>query len=354
MKQRLATLGDVAKEANVSQQTVSRVLNTPDRVSPRTRTKVMKAMNGLNYVPNRSAQLLAGKMLPALGLITASLQFHAPSQIASAVKSHAAAVGFQVTIAMLQASDKDTLQAALNEFRAQRVGSVIVSMPVEAEVAEQLVADNADIHCLFLDVPPESRVSHLGFDHRDGTRLSVSHLFALGHRHFALLAGPENAISARLRLQSWREALLHFNITSVSVAHGDWSAHQGWEKTLELFRANPEISAVLVANDQMALGVLSALNQLNRKVPETVSVIGYDDTPDSQYFQPALTTVAQDFDLLGRQAVSALIEMTERPEKPLLELLPTQLKIRQSTAKFSETPGRELLITQLKTLVQQL
>jgi DNA-binding LacI/PurR family transcriptional regulator len=188
MQQRSATLDDVAHEAGVSQQTVSRVLNRPDVVSARTREKVIRAMQALHYVPNRSAQLLAGKAAPSIGLITASLTLHAPSQIASAVKSHAGAHQLEVSIAMPERSDYASLQTRLDEFRAQHIRGAIISLPLESSIAERLVKENPDMPVCFL-MSPETEVCCVRFDHRDGCGACVRHLWELGHREFGLLAG---------------------------------------------------------------------------------------------------------------------------------------------------------------------
>ncbi|VFT72568.1 lac operon transcriptional repressor [Klebsiella aerogenes] len=157
--------------------------------------------------------------------------------------------------------------------------------------------------------------------------------------------GPESSVSARLRLASWREALHSLNIARSTTVFGDWSAASGWQKTFELLHLQPRISAIVVANDQMALGVLSALAQLNRSGSQAVSVTGYDDTADSLYFQPPLTTVAQDFDLLGKRAVERLIALMAAPQLRIRELLPTRLIVRQSawpppSRRISSRPSR--------------
>ena len=325
MPRRTATLEDVARAAGVSQQTVSRVLNRPEVVSARTREQVIRAMQTLHYVPNRSAQLLAGKAAPSIGLITASLTLHAPSQIAAAVKSHASLHQLEVAIAML-----------------------------ESATAERLVKENPDMACLFLDVSPEADVCCVRFDHRDGCGACVRHLWELGHREFGLLAGPESSVSARLRLASWREALHSLNIARSTTVFGDWSAASGWQKTFELLHLQPRISAIVVANDQMALGVLSALAQLNRSGSQAVSVTGYDDTADSLYFQPPLTTVAQDFNLLGQRAVERLIALMAAPQLRIRELLPTRLIVRQSAWPVADAQDRQQTLAQLKALVEKL
>ena len=306
MPRRTATLEDVARAAGVSQQTVSRVLNRPEVVSARTREQVIRAMQTLHYVPNRSAQLLAGKAAPSIGLITASLTLHAPSQIAAAIKSHASLHQLEVAIAM----------------------------PAQAS--------------------PEADVCCVRFDHRDGCGACVRHLWELGHREFGLLAGPESSVSARLRLASWREALHSLNIARSTTVFGDWSAASGWQKTFELLHLQPRISAIVVANDQMALGVLSALAQLNRSGSRAVSVTGYDDTADSLYFQPPLTTVAQDFDLLGKRAVERLIALMAAPQLRIRELLPTRLIVRQSAWPAAVAEDQQQTLAQLKALVEKL
>ena len=356
MQRRTATLEDVAREAGVSEQTVSRVLNKPDIVSERTREKVIRAMQTLHYVPNRSAQLLAGKSAPSIGLITASLTLHAPSQIAAAIKSHASARQLEVAIAMPVMADYGSLQDRLNEFRAQNIRGAIINLPLEGRIAERLVSENPDICCLFLDISPETDVSCVRFDHHEGCGACVSHLLALGHRHVGLLAGPESSVSARMRLSSWREALHRHGVSNAVTVFGDWSAASGWQKAFELLHQHPRITAIVVANDQMALGVLSALAQLNRTGSRAVSVTGYDDTADSLYFQPPLTTVAQDFNTLGKRAVELLIQQMAAPQMRIRELLPTRLVVRQSTWAVSDEARDDSarLIAQLKSLVEKL
>ncbi|WP_312043111.1 LacI family DNA-binding transcriptional regulator [Erwinia sp.] len=355
MQHRMATLEDVALEAGVSQQTVSRVLNKPNVVSERTRDKVMRAMQALHYVPNRSAQLLAGKSASSIGLITASLTLHAPSQIAAAIKSHAGVHQLEVVIAMPVTADFVSLQARLNEFRAQNIRGAIINLPLESSLAEKLVRENADICCLFLDISPETDVCSIRFNHLDGCGACVNHLWTLGHREFGLLAGPESSVSARMRLSSWREALHRLGVSNAVTVFGDWSAASGWHKAFELLHQRPQLSAIVVANDQMALGVLSALTQLNRTGSRAVSVTGYDDTADSLYFQPPLTTVAQDFNKLGKRAVELLIQKMTAPQMRIRELLPTRLIIRQSTWAYENNQaGQEAVIAQLKTLVDKL
>ncbi|SPX55519.1 lac operon transcriptional repressor [Klebsiella pneumoniae] len=245
-------------------------------------------------------------------------------------------------------------QARLDELRAQHIRGVIVSLPLESATAERLVQDNPDMACLFLDVSPEADVCCVRFDHRDGCGACVRHLWELGHRECGLLADRKSSVSARLRLASWREALHSLNIArSTTVV---WRLERR-QQLAENFRAPPPAAA-----DQRhsggkrsdGAGVLSALAQLNRSGSQAVSVTGYDDTADSLYFQPPLTTVAQDFDLLGKRAVERLIALMAAPQLRIRELLPTRLIVRQSAWPVAAAEDRQQTLAQLKALVEKL
>ncbi|VDZ84045.1 Lactose operon repressor [Kluyvera intermedia] len=141
----------------------------------------------------------------------------------------------------------------------------------------------------------------------------MKYLYDLGHRQFCLLSGPEDSVPARLRLNTWRDTLASYQLTPLTVHHGQWDAQSGYLATLQMLRETPQTTALLIANDQMALGALSALHQHKRKIPQDISLIGYDDTYESAFFEPALTTVAIDFDLQGKMAVQQLLQSAESP-----------------------------------------
>lgn len=335
MKSKSSTLEDVARYAGVSYQTVSRVLNKSANVSEATRLKVEQAIDVLRYVPNRLAQQLVGKQSFTLGLVTTSLALHAPSQIAASVKKYAHQAGYQVLISMIDEDVNQSIQDSINELKSQRVDRVIINIPLESAEAEHIYENNRDILCLFLDVDPGSPVFNVCFNPADGSRASVEYLLELGHRDFALLAGPEESVSSRLRLQSWQDTLREKGLAPVTVIHGDWSAKSGYYNALHILRETPQFTAMLVGNDQMALGVISALHQHNVAIPEQVSIIGYDDTYDSAFFHPALTTVSLDLDLQSKEAVERLLatknDITEST------LLPAKLVVRNST----RAPGEQ-------------
>lgn len=336
MKSKSATLEDVARHAGVSYQTVSRVLNKSAKVSQATRHKVEEAIEALRYVPNRLAQQLVGKQSTTLGLVTTSLALHAPSQVAAAIKHYANAASYQVLIAMIGENVKQSLQDSLNELKSQLVDKVIINVPLESEDAERIVEENQDILCLFLDVDPYSSVFNVSFNPADGTRASVKYLWEQGHREFVLLAGPEGSVSARLRLKSWLETLESYRLQPVNICHGNWDAQSGYSGALQLLRETPNFTALLVGNDQMALGVLSAFHQQGVAVPGQISVIGYDDTYESAFFYPALTTVSLDLNLQGKEAVERILRADEQETGHSSSILPARLVVRNSTAALGE------------------
>ncbi|MBS0054549.1 LacI family DNA-binding transcriptional regulator [Yersinia sp. Marseille-Q3913] len=337
MRPKSVTLDDVARQAGVSYQTVSRVLNQADHVSPKTRSKVEQAMTDLNYVPNRVAQQLAGKHSLTLGLATTDLSLHAPSQIAAAIKSKACELGYSIVIAMVDDHSDHACQQAINELLAQRVDGILVNVPLKPTRSQKVVQQCAGTPVLFLDVDPQSAAFSVLFDPKVGAIQGADYLIELGHQQIALICGPKEAISSQLRYQGWLQALSRSSLVPQAVYHGEWDALSGYQATQKLMTSHILFSAILVANDQMALGVLRALHEHNIDVPEQVSVIGYDDTADSAYFHPPLTTVRQNFKLLGEESVSRLIVRLHHTIEPPSEtlLLATQLTIRQTTAPFA-------------------
>lgn len=338
MKPKSVTLDDVALRAGVSYQTVSRVLNQAAHVSQKTRDKVEQAMLALNYVPNRVAQQLAGKRSYTLGLATTELALHAPSQIASSIKTRASQLGFNVVISMVDQLSLPACRAAVSELIAQRVDGVLINVPLETEEAQSVVTFCGQLPVMFLDVAPDAPVCKILFDPQCGAKQGVDHLLQLGHRHIALVTGPLGSVSARLRYLGWLHELERQQIVPCGTLHGDWSAASGYQLALSLLNQSPRPTAILVANDQMALGVLRAVHEYGLQVPEQVSVVGYDDTEDSAYFQPPLTTIKQDFRLLGSESVDRMVEGLE-PHTGLQKnslLLPTTLVVRNTTALVSE------------------
>ncbi|WP_438436512.1 LacI family DNA-binding transcriptional regulator [Kluyvera georgiana] len=353
MKQKSVTLYDVAERANVSYQTVSRVINQAAHVSERTRLKVEAAMDALNYIPNRMAQQLAGKLSHTLGFATSNLALHAPSQIVAAAKSRAGERQFNVVISMTEQSGAEASKAAVSQLLSQRVDGILINIPMEDDRAQEIVRLCGAIPVLFLDISPSTDMHHIVFDPQMGARLGVEHLVALGHQHIALLTGPLSSVSARLRFEGWQACLAAHQLAPAAIVHGDWSSLSGYQHVTRLLHDGIVPSAILVGNDQMALGALRALHEFGLPVPGAVSVVGYDDTEDSACFTPPLTTIKQDFKTLGNIAVERLLALIEGQDA-VSELLPVSLIERKTTAApQTESPSAQQLADALSRLARQ-
>lgn len=350
MTSRAITLDDVARLAGVSYQTVSRVLNHSQQVSPRTRAKVEAAMQQLNYVPNRVAQQLAGKATRTLGLATSDLALMAPAQIASAIQQRASRDGYHLVIAM---RSYNSAAETVNELLAQRVDALMINLPLSAAEAEQIQTLCGDKPAIFMDVEPQAQVAQCQYSNARGARAAVEHLIALGHRQIGLLSGPAQAISAQLREAAWREALASHRLTPFCALRGDWSAQSGYQAMLQQLPDRlPQ--ALLVANDQMALGAMRALHQHGVAIPGEISVVGYDDTAESAWYQPPLTTVRQDLQALGEQCVETLLARLQDAPPPSRPLEPALVLRATTAAPGGEGPDREALAQQLQRIARQL
>ncbi|MGN0894558.1 MAG: LacI family DNA-binding transcriptional regulator, partial [Succinivibrio sp.] len=323
------TMQDVARKAGVSYQTVSRVLNNSCNVSEATKEKIENAIAELKYVPNLLAQQLAKKERNVLGVISTALLSQASVDVAALIRKYALENGHQIAIELISSNDYESVQQSINLLKSQLVSKIVVNVPLDSKIAVEITKANPDCQILFVDVDPYCPVFNVTFNPADGTLFSVSHLRDLGHRKVALLAGPLGESSSDSRLKCWREGLKINNIEEVCIERGDWTAQSGYLATVKMLRDHQDFTAILVANDQMALGAISALNQNHKSVPEDISVVGYDDYVDSAYYQPPLTSVHLDRDLQCRLAVERLID----PDEPKVSsVLPTTLIIRKSTS----------------------
>jgi LacI family transcriptional regulator len=164
-----------------------------------------------------------------------------------------------------------------------------------------------------------------------GAQLATQHLLDLGHETVWHVAGPRDWPEALLRIEGWRATLSAAGVRTPPMLHGDWSPRSGFEAGREL-AASPDVTAVFAANDQMALGVLHAFHRAGIKVPEQVSVVGFDDMPEAEYFSPALTTIRQDFDEVGRRGLQTLMSMIDDSGADVPEIPVTpRLVVRSST-----------------------
>jgi len=320
---------DVARLAGVSHQTVSRVLNEHTSVRPETRERVLEAIRELDYQPNSAARTLVTSRSNTLGVVTLDSTLFGPASMMYGIEQAARAAGFFVSIASVSSLSRRPVLEAVNRLREQAVEGILAIVPKDSGVA--VLSDvPKGIALVGVGVGRSRDVSTVGVDNAGGAALATQHLLDLGHRTVHHIAGPTGWPEARQRAAGWRETLRGADAELPPTLAGDWSARAGYEMGRRL-AADASVTAIFCANDQMALGALRALFEAGRRVPDDVSVVGFDDIPEAQFMIPPLTTVQQDFGEIGRRSLQLLLEIAggERPENQVL--LSPQLQIRDSS-----------------------
>lgn len=330
---RPAVMFDVAKLAGVSHQTVSRVLNGSPNVRPATRERVLQAVDELGYRPNAMARGLVSRRSKVLGVVSFDTVLYGPASMLLGIERAARAAGYGVSIVTMEQVDRAGVLAATNTLVDQGVDGIIIIAPQLAtagalrNLPDRLVA-------VAVESGQDIGLPSASVDQIEGARLAVRHLLDLGHRTVWHIAGPNDWLEARDRIQGWRETLHAADASVPPIIGGDWSARSGYEAGLVL-AAQAEVTAVFAANDQMALGLLRAFAERGIRVPAEVSVVGFDDIPEAAYLSPPLTTVRQDFDEVGRRSMRTLLRLLEaddanhEPAPP--PVVPT-LVLRESSA----------------------
>ncbi|MFF0909468.1 LacI family DNA-binding transcriptional regulator [Microbacterium enclense] len=315
------SMADVARRAGVSAQTVSRVANGSPHVDPGTRLRVEKAMGDLGYRMHRAARALRTGQTSTIGLVVSTLASVGNSRMLQAISEAAAARDYALAVVTV---GERGIRDAFARLRSQGVdGAVVLN---EATELARDVDPPADLHLVVVDSPADARYSIVQTDHAGGARAAVAHLLSLGHDTVHHLAGPVGSFAAAERERGWRAALADAGAAVPDPVRGDWTSASGYAAVDALDR----VAALFVANDQMALGVLRALTDGGRRVPEDVAVVGFDDIVDAAQYRPPLTTVRQDFDELGGRAVAALVAAIEGGA-PVAESVPTSLVVRASS-----------------------
>lgn len=319
---RRAGVRDVARVAAVSTQTVSRVINDHPNIRPETRDRVIAAMAELGYRVNNAARALGTRSTRTLGVIASDATLYGPAVGIAALDAAAREAGRWLATAYANASDEASVCAAADRLLDQGVDGLIVLAP-HATTLPTLTATHPGVAI-------ETLHTSAGAQRQEqGAALAVMHLVALGHRRIGRVVGPAEWLEARSRDSGASRALAEAGLEPGPRWVGDWSAASGAALAGDIASAVRESggpTAIAVANDQMALGLIAGLRAADLEVPRHVSMTGFDDNPDAGYYRPALTTVSLDLFGEARRAVAAVLgEGTSPPGAP-------RLVVRASTA----------------------
>jgi DNA-binding LacI/PurR family transcriptional regulator len=327
-----AVMYDVARLAGVSHQTVSRVLNGQLNVRQETRERVLQAIEQLGYRPNAVARALVTRRARRIGVVSASTRLFGPASTLLGIEQAARAAGYTLTVTSTEGMDGAATRSAVSAMADQSVDGIIVIAPNEG-AARGIRGLPSAVPVVAVEAAYSDDVPVASVDQAGGARLATEHLLSLGHRSVVHITGPADWREARERIDGWRAALSNAGLASPPVLAGDWSPASGYRAAAEI-AGKPAITAVFAANDHMALGLLCGLHERGVRVPEQVSVVGFDDIPESEFLIPSLTTVHQDFDEVGRRGLRLLMSLIDggSTDESAAEPVAPTLMLRKSSA----------------------
>ncbi len=308
---------DVARKAGVSYQTVSRVINRHASVAPATRARVLEAIRELEYLPNGAARNLVTRRSRTVGIVSFGTTYYGPSQMLANIEASFRERAYGLTLATLTELGLAELRSAVRELRSRPVDGIVMIAPILRVDGDEIRRLCGTVPFVMVDIALGGGLPSVLIDQRYGGRLAAQHLLELGHREIAEITGPLDWSGAELRHQGTLAVLGEAGLAPAMSVAGDWSATSGYRAAGRLLEAGARFTALVASNDQMALGAMRALRERGLRIPQDISIVGFDDVPESAYFEPPLTTVRQDFASLGRESAAYLVDLIEQGAMPL-------------------------------------
>ncbi len=336
------TIKDVARAAGVSTQTVSRVLNNRPDVSKKTRTHVEQVIANLGYSPNVFARNLSRGRSNTLGVVAYGLVYFGSSSTLTGIENKANELGFSLTLSLIDRFEPSRVELILNDLLSRRVDGIIWAVPGNLNSINWLAEKFSNVHIphVYINKGPNGADFVTAIDNRLGGQLATEHLIEQGFQRIGIITGPNTWWEANERLSGWREVVQAAGYADIDslVVEGDWGPPTGDVGLHTLLDRDPEVDAVFVSNDQMALGAFQAARRLGLRVPDDLGVVGFDDIPQAAYFYPSLTTVRQNTHKLGALAVENINDLIRAQQEdnviePELTWLAPRLIVRKSSVK---------------------
>jgi len=337
-RRKRVTIKDVAQAAGVSTQTVSRVMNKFSYVSDETRQRVEEIVEQLGYRPSTLARSLIQQRSYTLGVVTFGLKHIGPSRTLNGIADKADQLGYMLL--MKEIENTNRFNDVIDSFLSRQVDGILWVAPEigdnHAWVDEGL--EKISVPILFVAMQPRKGIPSVSTDNYRGAVMAIQHLLDCGRKKIGHISGPSDWWEADERKRGWRDALqtAGMDVSEQYCVEGNWSSASGEQALIQLLNSFPDMDAVFVANDQMALSVLREALRQGIRVPEQLAVVGFDNIPESAYFYPSLTTISQDLQMLGEQSVQNIVEMirSRQENQPVLArsmfIQPTLL-IRESS-----------------------
>lgn len=331
------TKKEVAKLAGVSHMTVSRVLNNFLYVSKNTRQKVFKACQRLNYRSNLIASSLRTKKSYAIGVIIPTFKHTYYARLLNQIEAECKKAGYHIIVIQSEKrnSNPQLEWSDLEFLLARQIDGFLIDLELHREILKKL--KNEKIPVVFIDIPAmDNSFPFVGTADFEGGMEITNYLIKAGHRKIVFLAGPSGYYTSERRLAGYKVALSENKIPFLQelICYTDYHTEGGYQATLKLLSGKRNFTAIIGANDYIAIGVLSALNQNGIKVPDEISVVGFTGDEIGSYTVPPLTTMAQPIEEVGAKAVEILLSKIKNPNRPTERiLLPAKLLERGSMKK---------------------
>ena len=329
----MSSIKDVARIANVSIATVSHVINKTRFVSDEVQERVQNAIEACNYYPNAHARSLASGNSRILGLVVSDITNPFFPELVKSIEAAAFERGYDVVLSNTNYDAARTSHYVRRFIERQAAGVAIMTSELDKSLIDELARRKVSV--VFLDLgAPDQHLSNLSVDYEAGIEAAIVHLVELGHRQIAFISGAPDLRSAKRRLEAFRAARQqHFADAPEAIFYGDLKLESGRRAAIEILAQKILPTAVMAANDLMALGAMGEFKRAGLNVPRDVSIVGFDDIAFAALVDPPLTTVNLPRERLGRCAVEALMHTLENPDQPGVEIsIPTTLIVRQSTA----------------------
>lgn len=332
---RAANIYDVAKLAGVSHQTVSRVINNADNIREETRQKVLDAMAQLSYQPNRAARSLATSRSKLIGVLTSDAGIFSAENLRLAIDTETRAEGYFAVAVRVDGDSEESIENAVKQLKELGIEAIIVVAP-QSRVVEVAKRVDPKLPMVTIDFIDRSDVFSVSIDNYSGARIATRHLIENGHQKILHVAGPKGQYESLERLRGYRDEMLAHGLEPLDAVQGDWTPETGFNVGTKLLKRLKDFTAIFVCNDNAAVGLLHALTAHGVKVPADVSMVGFDDSAESAYFTPPLTTMHQDFGVVGRRAVALLFEELAGVANIRREQVLPTLTIRKSVARIGD------------------
>lgn len=337
MTQKRVTIVEIAKEAGVSAQTVSRVVNRHDNVAESTRQQVQEIIDRLGYHPSRLARSLLQGHSNTIGIVSYGLGLFGPSQTLAGIVDEANQQGYFVLPQVLNDPEAGNVEELIGTLIEYHVDGIIWAIPEigDNRVGLAKVIQQFNLPFVFINGQPRPGFTIANIDNLAGGRMATQHLIDQGYKTIGLISGHMDWWEAAERTKGWYETMEANGLTinPALVQSGDWSALSGERAMCDMLKSHPEVEAVFVCNDSMALGAMKAARAAGRQCPDDLAIIGFDDVPEAPFFAPPLTTVRQPLDLLGSRAVAELERQVQKSDTKteLSIVIKPELIIRSST-----------------------